>query len=113
MTPTLQRNPAAGPTNGIPLRPLQAGYCAAVAPPDWQFTNTDPMGTILELHNGTFAAFHNILGIDDMTMQQMTQPMPFGDTYVQEFESAIFHVLAMYRVYPMPTGGVMIDLWIG
>jgi hypothetical protein len=125
---------AAGPAEGIPLRPLQAGYCFAVAPPDWQVTNTDPKGTMLELHNGTFAAFYNILGVDGMTMQglpgfghpslvvqrtamaglggepmqQMTQPMPFGDMYVQEFESATFHVLAMYRVYPMPMGGYVV-----
>ncbi len=125
---------AAGPANGIPLQPLQAGYCAAVAPPDWRVIHTDPKGTMLELHNGTFGAFYNILGVDGMAMQnlpgfghpslvvqrtamgglggepmqQMTQPMPFGDMYVQEFESATFHVLAMYRVYPMPMGGYVV-----
>jgi hypothetical protein len=125
---------AAGPANGIPLRALQAGYCSAIAPADWQIMNTDPQGTMLELHNGTFGAFYNILGIDGMAMQnlpgfshpslvvqrtamgglggepmqQMTQPMPFGDMYVQEFESATFHVLAMYRVYPMPMGGYVV-----
>lgn len=124
----------AAPRGGIPLRPVQAGYCGAIAPPDWQVTATDPKGTVLELSNGTFGAFYNILGIDGMAMQSlpgfghpamvvqrtavaglrgepmqgMTQPMPFGDMYVQEFESATFHVLAMYRVYPMQMGGYVV-----
>lgn len=105
---------AAGPQGGIPIRPVQAGYCSAIAPADWQATATDPKGTLLELSNGTFNAFYFIMGVDAMSQQgipglghpamlvqstvaggfrgdpfqRVSQPTPFGDLFVQEFESA-------------------------
>jgi len=121
-------------TGGIPLRPIQAGYCQAIAPPDWQATATDPKGTMIELSNGAFSAFYFIMGVDAMSMQgipglghpallvqstvaagfrgdpftQVTPPTPFGDLYVQEFDSAQWHGVALYRVYPMPMGGYVV-----
>lgn len=127
-------SPAAAGRGGIPLRPIQAGYCSAIAPADWQATATDPKGTLLELHNAAFAAFYFIMGVDAMSMQgipglghpamlvqstvaagfmgepfqQISQPALFGDLYVQEFDSARFHAVALYRVYPMAMGGYVV-----
>jgi len=125
---------AAAPGGGIPLRPVQAGYCSAIAPADWQATATDPKGTLLELNNDAFSAFYFIMGVDALSMQgipglghptmlvqstvaggfrgdpfqRISQPTPFGDLYVQEFESAQFHAVALYRAYPMPMGGYVV-----
>ena len=124
---------AAGP-GGLPLQLIQAGHCSAVAPPGWQATATDPKGTVLELSHGAFSAFYNIIGVDGMSQQalpgfghpamlvqstmaagfrgdpftQVTPPTAFGDLYVQEFESAQWHGVALYRVYPMPMGGYVL-----
>jgi hypothetical protein len=109
---------------------VQAGYCSAIAPAGWQPTATDPKGTILELSNGAFSAFYFIMGVDAMSQQgipgmghpamlvqstvaggfrgdpfqRISQPTPFGDLFVQEFESAQFHAVALFRAYPMPMG---------
>lgn len=125
---------AAGPQGGIPILPVQAGYCSAIAPADWQATATDPKGTMLELSNGTFGAFYFIMGVDAMSQQgvpglghpamlvqstvaggfrgepfqRISQPVPFGDLYVQEFDSAQFHAVALFRAYPMPMGGYVV-----
>lgn len=125
---------AAGPQGGIPIRPVQAGYCSAIVPADWQPTATDPKGTMLELSNGTFSAFYFIMGVDAMSQQgipgmghpamlvqstvaggfrgdpfqRISQPMAFGDLYVQEFDSAQFHAVALFRAYPMPMGGYVV-----
>ncbi len=131
---TPEAHAAGPPGRGVPVRAIQAGYCQAIAPADWQATATDPKGTMLELHNAGFAAFYLIMGVDAMSQQgipgfghpallvqstvaagfygepfqQVTQPMPFGDMYVQEFDSAQFHAVAMYRVYPMQMGGYVV-----
>lgn len=125
---------SAGPQGGIPIRPVQAGYCSAIAPADWQPTATDPKGTMLELSNGTFSAFYFIMGVDAMSQQgvpglghpamlvqstvaggfrgdpfqRISQPVPLGDLYVQEFDSAQFHAVALFRAYPMPMGGYVV-----
>jgi hypothetical protein len=40
--------------------------------------------------------------------QQISQPVPLGDLYVQEFDSAQFHAVALFRAYPMPMGGYVV-----
>jgi hypothetical protein len=119
---------------GIPLQPMQAGFCSAVAPTGWQVTATDPKGTVIELSDGAFSAFYNIIGVDGMSQQTLpgfghpamivhstmaagfrgdpfvsvTPPTVLGDMYVQEFDSARWHGVALYRVYPMAMGGYVL-----
>jgi len=119
---------------GIPVRPIQLGYCTAVAPADWRANGTDPQGRMLEMTNGAFRTFYFIFGVDGISMQgipvfqhpsflvqdnvskgfmgdpilQASQPQPYLDTYVQEFQSARFHAVAVYNVWPIQMGGYVV-----
>ena len=140
------------PKGGIPAVPLKAGFCTAVAPADWKITGVMPDGKGLSMWNGTFGGVYTIEGLTAEYIQygkpacadpracvqskvadsfqyagkgpivQMSQVQQYGDMFVQEFESAVQHSVAMYSVYPMSLGGYVLvfrmasgpkELWPG
>jgi len=126
------------PRGGVPVHPVRAGFCSAMAPADWKVTGVLPDGKGFSLSNGDFSAAYTIEGVTAEYIQmgrpacadprvcvqskvaeiaqmsgqgpilQASQIQQYGDMFVQEFDTASRHKVAMYSSYPMPLGGYVL-----
>ena len=126
------------PRGGVPVHPVRAGYCNAMAPADWKVTGVLPDGKGFSLSNGDFSAAYTIEGLTAEFIQmgrpacadprvcvqskvaeiaqmsgqgpilQASQIQQYGDMFVQEFDTASRHTVAMYSAYPMSMGGYVL-----
>ena len=135
--PSIQQ-PAQIPRGGVPVFPVRAGFCYGMAPAGWKVTGVLPDGKGFALGNSDFSAAYTIEAYTPVFIQmeqpycadpracvqakvakisrdvgqgpilQMSQIQQYGEMFVQEFDNATRHTVAMYSFYPMSMGGYVL-----
>jgi hypothetical protein len=128
------------PRSGVPVFPVRAQFCSAMAPAGWNVTSALPDGKGLFLEGRGFYASYSIMPVQgtlthfepgryanphafvqqmDAELSQSSGQGPilrtskiqqYGDMFVKEIDNAYSHMVSMYSFYPMSLGGYVLVL---